>query len=113
MEHSTASHGKMPPMTAAAPDSITITRPDDWHLHLRDGAPLRTVVPHAAARFRRALLMPNPPPPLRPPHPQPTPAPAGDQHAAGAGLPAAHPGGPARRSAVRAADDAVPHRPTA
>src|SRR6218665_225988 len=63
IKHSAASHGKMPPMSAAAPDSITITRPDDWHLHLRAGAPLRPVVPHAAARFGRAIIMPT----LRPP----------------------------------------------
>jgi len=42
---------------------ITITRPDDWHLHVRDGAPLRTVVPHTARQFGRAIIMPN----LRPP----------------------------------------------
>lgn len=45
------------------PDSLTITRPDDWHLHVRDGAALRTVVPHTARRFGRAVIMPN----LRPP----------------------------------------------
>lgn len=44
-------------------DSITITRPDDWHLHVRDGAALHTVVPHTAAQFGRAVIMPN----LRPP----------------------------------------------
>lgn len=43
--------------------SITLTRPDDWHLHLRDGAALAAVVPHTAQRFGRALIMPN----LRPP----------------------------------------------
>ena len=32
---------------------ITITRPDDWHLHVRDGAALHTVVPHTAAQFGR------------------------------------------------------------
>jgi dihydroorotase len=42
---------------------ITIIRPDDWHLHLRDGAALQTVVPHTAAQFGRAIVMPN----LRPP----------------------------------------------
>lgn len=42
---------------------ITLTRPDDWHLHLRDGEALRTVVPHTAAQFARAVVMPN----LRPP----------------------------------------------
>jgi dihydroorotase len=43
--------------------SITITRPDDWHLHVRDGDALNTVVPHTAAQFGRAIIMPN----LRPP----------------------------------------------
>ena len=42
---------------------LTITRPDDWHLHVRDGDALHTVVPHTAAQFRRAIIMPN----LRPP----------------------------------------------
>jgi dihydroorotase len=42
---------------------ITLTRPDDWHLHVRDGDALRTVVPHTAAQFGRAIIMPN----LRPP----------------------------------------------
>jgi dihydroorotase len=42
---------------------ITITRPDDWHLHVRDGDVLATVVPHTAAQFGRAIIMPN----LRPP----------------------------------------------
>ena len=43
---------------------ITITRPDDWHLHLRDGAALNTVVPHTAAQFGRAIVMPNLKPPV-------------------------------------------------
>ena len=47
----------------AAPQTLTITRPDDWHLHVRDGEPLHTVVPHTAAQFGRAIIMPN----LRPP----------------------------------------------
>jgi dihydroorotase len=42
---------------------ITITRPDDWHLHVRDGEALKAVVPHSAAQFGRAIIMPN----LRPP----------------------------------------------
>ena len=44
-------------------NEITITRPDDWHLHVRDGEPMKTVVPHSAAQFGRAIIMPN----LRPP----------------------------------------------
>lgn len=44
--------------------SITITRPDDWHLHVRDGKPLADVVPHTARRFARAIIMPNLVPPV-------------------------------------------------
>ncbi len=44
--------------------TITITRPDDWHLHLRDGAAMRDVLPHTAARFARAIVMPNLKPPV-------------------------------------------------
>ena len=43
--------------------TLSLIRPDDWHLHVRDGDALATVVPHTAARFGRALIMPN----LRPP----------------------------------------------
>ncbi|HEY7656040.1 MAG TPA: dihydroorotase [Burkholderiales bacterium] len=43
---------------------ITITRPDDWHLHLRDGAQLRAVLPDTARRFARAIVMPNLKPPV-------------------------------------------------
>ncbi|MEY2808500.1 MAG: hypothetical protein RLZ66_11, partial [Pseudomonadota bacterium] len=43
---------------------ITLTRPDDWHLHVRDGAALDTVVPHTAAQFGRAVIMPNLKPPV-------------------------------------------------
>ena len=43
---------------------ITLTRPDDWHLHLRDAAALKTTVPHSAAQFARALVMPNLKPPV-------------------------------------------------
>jgi hypothetical protein len=42
---------------------ITLTRPDDWHLHLRDGSALSAVLPHTARQFARAIVMPN----LRPP----------------------------------------------
>jgi dihydroorotase len=45
-------------------DQLTITRPDDWHLHVRDGAALQSVVPHSARQFGRALIMPNLRPPL-------------------------------------------------
>ncbi|MGH8649013.1 MAG: dihydroorotase [Burkholderiales bacterium] len=43
---------------------ITIPRPDDWHLHLRDGAHLRAVLPDTARRFARAIVMPNLKPPV-------------------------------------------------
>ena len=46
-------------------DTLTITRPDDWHLHLRDGAKINSVVPFTARQFRRALVMPNLTPPVR------------------------------------------------
>ncbi|TCS33540.1 dihydroorotase [Paucimonas lemoignei] len=44
--------------------SITITRPDDWHLHVRDGAVLASVLPHTARQFARAIIMPNLKPPV-------------------------------------------------
>ena len=43
---------------------LTITRPDDWHLHLRDDAALASVVAHSARRFARAIVMPNLTPPI-------------------------------------------------
>ena len=43
---------------------ITILRPDDWHLHLRDGEHLRAVLPDTARRFARAIVMPNLKPPV-------------------------------------------------
>jgi len=46
-------------------DTLTITRPDDWHLHLRDGEALRAVLPDTAYRFARAIVMPNLKPPVR------------------------------------------------
>ena len=49
---------------STAPDMVTIGRPDDWHLHLRDGEALRAVLPHTAARFARAIVMPNLKPPV-------------------------------------------------
>jgi len=45
------------------PTEITIGRPDDWHLHVRDGAAMAAVLPHTARQFGRAIIMPN----LRPP----------------------------------------------
>jgi dihydroorotase len=41
------------------PASLTLTRPDDWHLHLRDGAAMRDVLAHTARQFARAIVMPN------------------------------------------------------
>ena len=52
--------GQFRPMS----DSLTITRPDDWHVHVRDGVALKTVVPHTAAQFGRAVIMPNLKPPI-------------------------------------------------
>jgi dihydroorotase len=45
-------------------NTLTLTRPDDWHLHVRDGEALYTVVPHTAAQFGRAIIMPNLKPPV-------------------------------------------------
>ena len=47
-----------------APDTLTICRPDDWHLHLRDGAMLQAVLPFTAEVFGRAIVMPNLEPPV-------------------------------------------------
>ncbi len=48
----------------AVPDTITIRRPDDWHVHFRDGAMLRAVLPLTARQFARAIVMPNLVPPV-------------------------------------------------
>ncbi|TVP66889.1 MAG: dihydroorotase [Leptolyngbya sp. LCM1.Bin17] len=45
--------------------TLTLTRPDDWHLHLRDGAALRAVLPYTVRQFARAIVMPNLKPPVR------------------------------------------------
>ena len=47
-----------------APNRLTLTRPDDWHLHLRDGAALAAVLPATARVFARAIVMPNLKPPV-------------------------------------------------
>ena len=44
--------------------TLTITRPDDWHTHVRNGAVLKTVLPHTARQFARAIIMPNLKPPV-------------------------------------------------
>ena len=46
------------------PNKLTIRRPDDWHLHLRDGATLSAVLPFTAAHYGRAIVMPNLTPPV-------------------------------------------------
>jgi dihydroorotase len=46
------------------PDTLTLRRPDDWHLHLRDGAELRSVLRYTVERFARAVIMPNLTPPV-------------------------------------------------
>lgn len=53
-------------MSTPAPhlNTLTITRPDDWHLHLRDGAVLESVVMHTVHQFARAVIMPNLKPPV-------------------------------------------------
>ena len=53
----------MQTLNTTSTTKLTLTRPDDWHLHVRDGDVLNTVVPHTAAQFGRAIIMPN----LRPP----------------------------------------------
>ena len=45
-------------------ESLTIRRPDDWHLHFRDGETMRAVVPQTARQFARAIVMPNLAPPV-------------------------------------------------
>ena len=45
-------------------NSLTLIRPDDWHLHVRDGAAMHSVVPHSSAQMGRALIMPNLKPPV-------------------------------------------------
>jgi dihydroorotase len=51
-------------MTTSAVNELVLTRPDDWHLHLRDGDMLARVVPDTARRFGRAIVMPNLVPPV-------------------------------------------------
>ena len=49
---------------SARPDRITIIRPDDWHVHLRDGVVMRGVLQDTARQFGRAIIMPNLTPPV-------------------------------------------------
>ena len=64
-------NGKMPPILIEdgikmdkLTEQLTITRPDDWHLHVRTGAILKTVIAHTASQFARAIIMPNLKPPV-------------------------------------------------
>ena len=50
--------------SAPSVDTLTLARPDDWHLHVRDGAMLAAVLPHTARQFGRAIIMPNLKPPV-------------------------------------------------
>lgn len=50
---------------SSKPTELTITRPDDWHLHVRDGAALKAVLPYTSRQFARAIIMPNLKPPVR------------------------------------------------
>jgi dihydroorotase len=54
-------------MYPCSPQELTITQPDDWHLHLRDGGGLASAAPYSAASFRRAIIMPNLVPPVTTP----------------------------------------------
>ena len=53
-----------PPMSDPIPDRLVIRRPDDWHVHLRDGAMLKAVIDYTARQFARAIVMPNLGPPV-------------------------------------------------
>src|SRR6266581_2055685 len=57
----TAPAGKVPSIVShsPSPSSLILTRPDDWHLHLRDGPAMASVLPASARQFARALIMPN------------------------------------------------------
>lgn len=52
------------PLNAERPDVVTLRQPDDWHVHLRDGAAMRAVLPFTITRFGRAIVMPNLTPPI-------------------------------------------------
>ena len=51
-------------MASSSPQQLTITRPDDWHLHLRDGAMMEGVIGDSSRHFARAIIMPNLVPPV-------------------------------------------------
>jgi dihydroorotase len=52
------------PRMSTPPTTLALTRPDDWHLHLRDGAGMADVLPYTARQFARAIVMPNLKPPV-------------------------------------------------
>src|SRR5690554_5166746 len=58
------SHDPITYRTRSTMNELTLTRPDDWHLHLRDGAVLGPLVSHTARQFGRAIVMPNLKPPV-------------------------------------------------
>lgn len=58
------SRGQLKASAQDGADALTITRPDDWHLHVRDGVGLQSVVPFTARHFGRAIIMPNLVPPV-------------------------------------------------
>ena len=57
--HSTVEKDKKTSYPKTMIDKITITRPDDWHLHLRDGDMLKGIMPETTRHFGRAIIMPN------------------------------------------------------
>jgi dihydroorotase len=63
MPNTSTPSSPLPSSSLPVAQEITLTRPDDWHLHLRDGDAMASVLPHTAAQFARAIVMPN----LRPP----------------------------------------------
>ena len=52
-------------VASASASTLTLTRPDDWHLHVRDASKVPDVVPFTSKTFKRALVMPNLTPPVR------------------------------------------------
>ena len=60
----TGTTGCTPNAAAGVQQALTIRAPDDWHLHVRDGAGMQSAVPETARRYRRAVIMPNLVPPV-------------------------------------------------
>src|SRR5204862_5241251 len=63
-QHWSPSAGKRRNDGMAMPSSLTLRRPDDWHVHLRDGVMLQACAVHTARQFARAIIMPNLVPPV-------------------------------------------------